>query len=98
MFQKSVLLVFVVVLSSLVLAQSQSQPQVVEPPSPDSTTACDVTFPSGTGTNATQFCVTVNGNIAQFSVAGGEMIAISSILEGYGVCDLTANVSYYDWA
>jgi hypothetical protein len=98
MFRKSVLLVLVLILSSLALAQSQPQPQVVEPPSPDSTTACDVIFSSGTSTNATQFCVTVNGNIAQFSVAGGEMIAVSSILEGYGVCDLTANVSYYDWA
>jgi len=99
MFHKSVLPVLVLSLSSLVLAQSQSQPQVEDQaPSLSSTTACNVTFSSGTSTNATRFCVTVNGNIAQFSVAGGEMIAVGSILEGYGVCDSTANVPYYDWA
>jgi hypothetical protein len=99
MFQKSVLFALVLTLSSFVLAQSQSQPQVAsDTPSPDSTTTCDVTFSSGTSTNATQFCVTVNGNVAQFSVAGGEMIAVGTVLEGYGVCDSTANVAYYDWA
>jgi hypothetical protein len=46
----------------------------------------------------TLFCVTVNGNIPQFSVAGGEMIAVGNDMEGYGVCDVSANVGYYDYA
>ncbi len=88
--------VIMIALSSLVLAQDRTQ--LGNPASPDSTTACDVTFSSGSSTNATQFCVTANGNIAQFSVAGGEMIAVGGIGEGYGICDVTSGVGYFDYA
>jgi hypothetical protein len=98
MIIKSMLFAVVLTLSSLALAQGQIEPTVTEAPSPDATTTCSVTFSSGTSTNATQFCVTINGNIPQFSVAGGEMIDSSDDLEGYGVCDVSANVGYYDYA
>ncbi len=96
---KKVMFAVVLTLSSLALAQKQTQRQsFTEASSPDATKTCDVTFASGTGFSGTKFCVTVNGNIAQFSVAGLEMIANGYTLEGYGLCDATANVAYYDWA
>jgi hypothetical protein len=95
----SVLFAAVLTLSSLALAQNQNQQNpVAEVSSPAATTACNVTFSSGTSTNATQFCVTVNGNIAQFSVAGGELIAVNGVGEGYAICDSRDSASYYDFA
>jgi hypothetical protein len=64
----------------------------------DATTACQATFASGTGHNASQFCVTLNGNITQFSRGGEEMINFGSIGEGYGICDLNSDTQYYDYA
>ena len=95
----SILFAAVLTFSSLALGQSQIQQNAVaEVSSPDATTVCNVTFSSGTGTNATQFCVTVNGNVAQFSVAGGELIAVNGVGEGYAICDASNSTSYYDFA
>jgi hypothetical protein len=78
---------------------AKSQQEARTKPVGDATEVCDVTFTSGTGENATQWCVTVNGNIPQFSVDGEEMINFGQVLEGYGICDATEGaVSYYDWA
>jgi hypothetical protein len=45
------------------------------------------------------YCVTVNGNIASLqSPNGSDYIAQGGVGEGYGVCDLSTGVSYYDWA
>jgi hypothetical protein len=91
------LLTVVLVLSALALAQQVPQ-KVQIGDANTATTTCDVTFSSGTSTNATKFCVTANGNIAQFSVAGGEMIAVGGVGEGYGICDQTSGVAYFDYA
>lgn len=78
---------------------AKSQQETRTKPVGDATSTCDVTFTSGTGENATQWCVTVNGNITQFSVDGQEMIDFGQVLEGYGICDVTASAGeYYDWA
>jgi hypothetical protein len=99
MFKKSMLFTVILTLSSMALAQNAQQKMMAEALAhPDATTTCSVTFSSGTGLNATKFCVTVNGNITQFSVAGQEMIAVGVIGEGYGICDTTTEVSYYDYA
>jgi len=46
-----------------------------------------------------KYCVTTNGNITQFeSPAGIEHIAVGEVAEGYGVCDGTSGVSYFDYA
>lgn len=101
MLKKSMLFAVVFTLSSLALAQQKTQQhtradgfRVVG----NSTTTCNVTFSSGSGANATTFCVTANGNIAQFSVGGQEMIAVGDIEEGYGICDKTSGIGYYDYA
>jgi len=98
MLTKSALFVFFVALSSFALAQqtTQEQPQaerepfVVNPP-------C---FSSGSGHNATQFCLTFNGNITQFSRGGQEMIKVGVVQEGYGFCDSfpSTPVAYFDYA
>lgn len=82
-------------LSSFALAQKHhQQPATLAPES----TNCAVTFTSGSGHNKTQFCVTTNGNITQFSRGGDEYIRVGGFLEGYGLCDLNTNVSYFDYA
>jgi hypothetical protein len=65
------------------------------------TQACQVTYSSGTSNTATQFCVTVNGNIPQFSVRNAQLFppeGNAADLEGYGLCDQNANLAYYDYA
>jgi hypothetical protein len=68
--------------------------------SPDVTQTCTYKFTSGSGQTYLQFCVTVNGNIVEFqSPAGIEHIDVAgSPREGYGICDETKGVSYYDYA
>jgi hypothetical protein len=84
-------------LSCLAVAQQKSrQQQSIDPPG--AVAGCAVTYTSGTGHNLTQYCVTTNGNIVQFSRGGDEYISVGSFLEGYGLCDESANVSYYDYA
>jgi hypothetical protein len=94
------MLFVIVALSSLAVARDKARDVLTEGASPSgyATSTCDVTFSSGSSTNATKFCVTVNGNIAQFSVAGGEMIAVGGVGEGYGICDTSTGVEYYDYA
>jgi len=66
--------------------------------SPQSNTACAFTFQTGADLASLKYCVTNNGNIVQFEVPRGvPMISQVSLAEGYGVCDLTSNVSYADW-
>jgi hypothetical protein len=66
--------------------------------SPQSTTACSFTFTSGFGFTFLKFCVTANGNIVQFETPLGDpMISQESFGEGYGICDATTHVSYFDF-
>lgn len=94
---RSLLIAVVLTLSSFALAQQRYANQETAGEAPD-TAACAATFTSGTGHNLTSFCVTVNGNIVQFSRGGDEYIRIGAIIEGYGICDRTSLIRYFDWA
>lgn len=67
------------------------------------TTTCTYNFNSGSGATLFNFCVTINGNIVKLtSPSGYEHIRLSSgttnlIREGYGLCDVNANVHYNDY-
>jgi len=77
-------------------AQQQAAQNAVKT---DATTDCAYTFTSGTGLTYMQYCVTVNGNISAFqSPSGVEYINVGQVGEGYGVCDETNNIGYYDYA
>ena len=59
---------------------------------------CAYTFTSGSGYTYLQWCATVNGNIVEFqSPSGAEQIDQGTIGEGYGVCDVSTDVGYYDF-
>jgi hypothetical protein len=61
--------------------------------------SCSYTFTSGTGVSYLQFCVTTNGNIVEFeNPSGVDQIRQGGIDEGYGLCDITTEVAYYDYA
>jgi len=90
---------------SLCAAQSlvaqSATPGASQLSNPTPTTTCAATFTSGSGKNQTQFCVTQNGNITQFSRGGNEFIS-SGRGEGYCLQPLNPNGSagtyYYDYA
>jgi len=105
MLNKVMWIILVLSVTSAALAQERVQPNPttkrVEADSPQATQACQVTYSSGTSNTATQFCVTVNGNIPQFSVRGNQVFpraGNAADLEGYGFCDVTAGQPYYDYA
>jgi hypothetical protein len=105
MFNKTVLFSLILSLTSVALAQERVQPNPttmrVEADSPQATQTCRVTYTSGTSNTATQFCVTVNGNIPQFSVRNLQLFpptGNAADLEGYGICDQRAKLAYYDYA
>jgi len=63
------------------------------------TSACSYNFTSGTNNTFLKYCVTVNGNIPQLMTPfNREHIAVGSAGEGYGVCDNTGAVAYFDYA
>lgn len=67
--------------------------------SPLETSVCSFTFTFGAKETFVKYCVTVNGNITQFeSPAGFEHIAVGEVAEGYGICDGSSNVAYFDYA
>lgn len=77
-------------------SQQQAKSDAV---TPDATATCSYTFTSGSGYTYLQFCVTVNGNIVEFqSPSGVEQIRQGGFDEGYGICDLSTDVGYYDYA
>jgi len=92
---KSNLLLVAVVLTLVSLARAQDKHLAAKP---NSSTNCSFTFGSGSGANATQYCVTNNGNIIQFSRPSGFEHLSSTQAEGYAVCDLNTNAAYYDYA
>jgi hypothetical protein len=67
---------------------------------PDSTATCSYFFTVPGNLNSfLSFCVTVNGNIASIQSPNGfDFIAQGGVAEGYGVCDTSTGISYYDWA
>ena len=63
------------------------------------TSTCSYNFTSGTNNTFLKYCVTVNGNIPQLMTPfNREHIAVGAAGEGYGVCDNTAAVAYFDYA
>jgi hypothetical protein len=70
-------------------------------PTTASTITCSFTFTNPGKLNSyMQYCVTANGNITSLmSPNGFEYINQGGLVgEGYGICDLSTNVAYYDWA
>jgi hypothetical protein len=105
MLNKTIWFSLILSFTSVALAQEPVQPKPrimkVEAVSAQATQTCQVTYSSGTFYTATQFCVTVNGNIPQFSVRRTQLFppaGNAGDLEGYGFCDVTAGKSYYDYA
>jgi hypothetical protein len=101
MKKTTVLFVVLLAFSSWLVGQQRTQAQAAEE-APD-TTACSFNYSSGAGSTSTAYCLSVNGNIVQFSSpAGYELIDAGSVYEGYGVCDLTEGsgnyVPYFDYA
>jgi hypothetical protein len=99
MSKRFLTLVATLALSSMALAQHMSQREAAaaRKNAPD-TTVCAATFTSGSGHNLTQYCVTANGNITQFSRGGDEYINVLVVTEGYGICDLNSGIRYTDYA
>lgn len=100
MLSRSIVVALVLTLSSLAVAQKAGQNGAKAAKDAPDTSTCAVTYSSGSGHNATQYCVTVNGNIAQFSRGGDEYIQSGGIREGYGLCDFGSGVGvpYFDYA
>jgi hypothetical protein len=80
-------------------AAVEAKQQFVGAASPDVATSCTYNFTSGTGNKFMKYCVTKNGNIAQFeSPAGAKYISTSPVGEGYAFCDFDSRVQYSDYA
>ncbi len=105
MYKKLAFLFVVLALSSLTFAQqnlAQSGASAKQAPS----TTCAFNLSSGSGHGLTTYCVTQNGNIAEFSAVGNNTLATEFInaagpaIEGYGICDTTKPpaVNYFDYA
>ena len=89
-------------LASWLVAQPNPQSQAAQ--DAPSNTTCSFNYSSGAGNTLTSYCLSVNGNIVQFtSPAAYELIATGVVVEGYGVCDLNGggtsdDVAYFDYA
>lgn len=98
--RKQMVVVFVLFILPT-FAFAQAQPEHASKPADVN---CAFTFSSGIEHGVTQYCVTANGNIAQFSVgtASGiptEMFSgVAPASEGYGICDILTLKNYYDYA
>jgi len=101
MARKLLFLVVLSTLSSWVVAQAGNRSDKTIAVVTPADTTCAYTFHSGSNWTETQFCVTANGNITQFSnPVGSDNIAGVWPSEGYGICDFfpATPVAYYDYA
>ena len=97
MLNRSTLLLAVLAFSMLAFGQQASQPQAGT--GTPASTACSLTYSSGPLATFTRYCLSGNGNIVQLdSPSGFEYISNGGPMEGYGICDITPNVAYYDYA
>lgn len=79
-------------------SRSQGKPKS-DAVNPNATQTCTYKFTSGSGATYLQFCVSVNGNIVEFnSPQGIEQLNQGGADEGYGICDTSTTVGYYDYA
>ena len=105
MLRLSISLLAVLGFSCVAIAQQNPTESGTASVQPASET-CAFTFSSGTGHGVTQYCVTENGNIAQFSAVGGNGLpweflnGVNPAIEGYGLCDTTSAPlkAYWDYA
>ena len=97
MFKASMFLVLISLITPSLWGQSADQSTASA--SSISSSECAYRFTSGSARTLTQYCVSGNGNIVQFSSpAGFEFLNASQPAEGYGVCDYLSPDSYYDYA
>jgi hypothetical protein len=97
--------VLAVLISAFAVAQTRSAQSGAGSTRPASDT-CAFTFASGSGHGVTQYCVTANGNIAQYSVVSGNGLTseflngVAPATEGYGLCDTSTRpfTGYWDYA
>jgi hypothetical protein len=61
------------------------------------TTTCEFNFSTGTGNTLLEYCVTANGNIPQITTSNLTP-EVGAAGEGYGICDESPIVEYYDYA
>lgn len=94
MLQKSILFAALLAFSTLSFAQ-QTHRQAGGDAVPDAM-GCRFAYTSGSGINQTNYCLSNDGNIVQFSRPSNTEYLQSG--EGYGVCDVTTSKSYYDYA
>lgn len=93
------LIFFAALLASSTLALAQQTVQDRADQTAPATISCMTTYSSGPLETFTRYCLSPNGNIVQFdSPSGFEYINNGDVLEGYGICDVTPNVAYYDYA
>lgn len=64
--------------------------------SPDSAT-CFLTFTTGANNTYLRFCVTSTGNVPEIETPQGKLQISSDRHEGYGICNETPVVAYYDY-
>jgi hypothetical protein len=80
-------------------AATPVQAAPAEPHSALATSSCAFTFTTGANDSFMKYCATANGNIAQLEApVGEEHLAIGTIGEGYGFCDLSTSVRYFDYS
>jgi len=85
--------------SEVAAIAAQTTSAEAAPHSLAATITCSYNFTSGTNNTFLKYCVTVNGNIPQLMTPfNREHIAVGAAGEGYGVCDNTAAVAYFDYA
>jgi len=88
----------VIVLVAAAFAQVPQQTTMSAAPTA-TTNACQSTFTFGSGQTLFNFCISSNGNLVQFtSPEGFEHIREGQISEGYGICDITPQTGYFDYA
>jgi hypothetical protein len=104
MLRSATTILALLLLSTLTFAQQNKSTHASAASLQPGTGTCAYTFTTGTGHGVTKYCVTANGNIAQFSAMGDsglpqEMLnGVTAASEGYGVCDTGTLTSYFDYS
>jgi hypothetical protein len=95
--------VMFLLLCSLAFGQAR-KPNEASPQLHPASDTCAFNFTTGTGHGHTQYCVTANGNIAEFGVTGDSGLLLEMLnglgpaSEGYGLCNIDSLASYWDYA
>ena len=95
--------VMLLLLCAQALGQARKLNQAAAQLQPASDT-CVFDFTTGTGHGHTQYCVTANGNLAEFGVTGDSGLLLEMLnglgpaSEGYGLCSVDSLASYWDYA